>query len=114
RDGQIGARLIDASNRIPKIVVLDERDTDQLLEVLISKDFKPFEVRDRRQRLWCHSGAKLGRDSYWRASVIGTNQAAAQAKDHCYGKYRYQLTTNNTKAPKPWSIGVVEYWSTGL
>ena len=49
-DAEIGARLIDASDRIPKIVVLDEGGSNQLLELFVREDLEPFEIRNRRRR----------------------------------------------------------------
>ena len=36
------ARRIDSSYRVPDIVILGQRGSDQLLELLVLQDFEPF------------------------------------------------------------------------
>ena len=49
-DAEIGARRIDSSDRIPKIVVLDEGGSNQLLELFVREDLEPFEISNRLPR----------------------------------------------------------------
>ena len=98
-DAEISARRIDASHRIPKIVVLDEGGSNQLLELFVREDLEPFEISNRLP-VRCHSSAKLVRDGGWRAVVVWTDHTAAQTNEHRHRCDEYNLTTKDTRDTK--------------
>jgi hypothetical protein len=46
-DSEVCPRLLDSSDRIPEIVVLYERGTNELVQLLVPENFEPFEIRNR-------------------------------------------------------------------
>ena len=79
-DAEVGARRIDSSDGIPEIVVLDQRRSDQFLQLFVLENLEPFEVSNGLQDRELSVGAPRNTPGAvtGRSLVVRTDHAAAQ------------------------------------
>ena len=85
RDPQIGARRIHPRHGLAQIVVLHERGSDQLLQLLVLEDLEPFQVRQRSEIGWRRGVAAAAKDVRRlddRPAVFWADRAAGQQAGH--------------------------------